>query len=159
VDTNTIRNEIAQAPYYVPLLLQRVKRHQPLGMDWEGWSNRLRAHMRRMKISQEKVAEHLGMTQGGVAHWLNGRREINLSDFFRLCSAAAADPREILFADKNAGAVLRDLRQLLEENPGLSDLVARPVDGGSAPARPPSPETGTQKRIAHRAVRRRKVKD
>ena len=34
--------------------------------------------MKETGITQEKLAEHIGVSQGGVAHWLNGRREPSL---------------------------------------------------------------------------------
>lgn len=68
-------------------------------MDWNGWGKRLAAHMRQERVTQEAVAEKMGVSQGAIAHWLSGRREINLSDFFRLCTVAGADPELILFGD------------------------------------------------------------
>ncbi|MCH4880197.1 LexA family transcriptional regulator [Pseudomonas sp. TMW22090] len=34
--------------------------------------------MKERKITQEKLAEHLGITQGAIAHWFSGRREPDL---------------------------------------------------------------------------------
>ncbi|WP_447547519.1 helix-turn-helix domain-containing protein, partial [Staphylococcus aureus] len=36
--------------------------------------------MKELGITQEKLAEELGMTQGGIGHWLRGSRHPSLSD-------------------------------------------------------------------------------
>ena len=42
------------------------------------WYELAKARMRDLKITQEVMAERLGVTQGAVAHWLSGRREPDL---------------------------------------------------------------------------------
>ncbi|MDZ5601712.1 S24 family peptidase [Pseudomonas sp. RP23018S] len=42
------------------------------------WYELARARMKEREITQEKLAEHMGVSQGGVAHWLSGRREPSL---------------------------------------------------------------------------------
>lgn len=66
--------------------------------------------MRKNHLSQEALGEAMGVSQGAVGHWLRGFREINLSDFWHLCAAAGADPREILFGETSAQAALDTLR-------------------------------------------------
>ncbi len=39
------------------------------------WNELARARMKARKITQDQLAEHLGVTQGAVAHWMGGRRE------------------------------------------------------------------------------------
>lgn len=77
-----------------------------------GWSERFRAHMRRHKLSQDHLGGQLNpqRTQATIGHWLRGIREINLREFFALCAAAGADPREILFGEDSAEAALSTLR-------------------------------------------------
>lgn len=43
-----------------------------------GWRDKAKLAMRVQDITQEKMAEHLGVSQGGIGHWLNGRREPSL---------------------------------------------------------------------------------
>lgn len=43
------------------------------------WYELAKARMKERKITQEKLAEHLGLTQGAIAHWFSGRREPDLS--------------------------------------------------------------------------------
>ncbi|MBD2782922.1 helix-turn-helix domain-containing protein [Xenorhabdus szentirmaii] len=40
----------------------------------EIWYELVKARMKEIGVSQEKLAESLGVTQGAVGHWLNGRR-------------------------------------------------------------------------------------
>ncbi|NER62546.1 helix-turn-helix domain-containing protein [Pseudomonas sp. MAFF212428] len=37
------------------------------------WNELARARMRELGLTQEKLAERLGVTQGGVGHWIRGR--------------------------------------------------------------------------------------
>ncbi|MFW9099590.1 LexA family transcriptional regulator [Pseudomonas sp. P4795] len=42
------------------------------------WYELAKARMKERKITQEKLAIEMGVTQGGVAHWMSGRREPSL---------------------------------------------------------------------------------
>jgi phage repressor protein C with HTH and peptisase S24 domain len=42
------------------------------------WYELAKARMKERRITQETLAEHMGVSQGGVAHWLSGRREPSL---------------------------------------------------------------------------------
>ncbi|MHC6226296.1 LexA family protein [Pseudomonas sp. X10] len=44
----------------------------------ENWIGFLTRYKREHKLSQDKLAERLGMTQGGVGHWLRGTRKPTL---------------------------------------------------------------------------------
>lgn len=44
------------------------------------WRDLAKARMKELNITQEKLAEVLGKTQGGVGHWLNGRRTPSLEE-------------------------------------------------------------------------------
>jgi transcriptional regulator with XRE-family HTH domain len=158
---NTIGNCRSQAFYYGLSVLPSKALAYPAKMAWSEWGKRLKAHMKVEGISQEKVGEHFDVTQGAVAHWLSGRREINLSDFFKLCAFVRADPRRILFGETEAVAVLSNLQTVLKENPGIRDMVARPVGPEELAARdakvaailPPAPRASVSSRrpksIAH----------
>ncbi|WP_236421941.1 LexA family transcriptional regulator [Pseudomonas syringae] len=43
------------------------------------WYELAKARMKERDITQEALAERMGVTQGGVAHWLSGRREPSLT--------------------------------------------------------------------------------
>lgn len=44
------------------------------------WNDLAKARMKEVGITQEKLAEMLGRTQGAIGHWLNGRREPGIDD-------------------------------------------------------------------------------
>lgn len=66
-------------------------------MSWRDWSTRLRAHLKEKPKPRGEIAAALGIGEAALRHWLNGTRNLNLEDFFRLCDAAEADPLLILF--------------------------------------------------------------
>ncbi|WP_149807292.1 helix-turn-helix domain-containing protein, partial [Salmonella enterica] len=39
------------------------------------WNELAKARMKQIGLTQDKLAEALGKTQGAIGHWLNGRRE------------------------------------------------------------------------------------
>jgi transcriptional regulator with XRE-family HTH domain len=65
--------------------------------EWKLWGPRFRVHMREKRLSTRDLAERLRMSESALRSWLNGNREVNVTDFFRLCDVAKADPRPILF--------------------------------------------------------------
>lgn len=44
------------------------------------WNELAKARMKQIGITQDKLAEALGKTQGAIGHWLNGRREPSIED-------------------------------------------------------------------------------
>jgi SOS-response transcriptional repressor LexA len=48
------------------------------------WIELVKAKMSELKITQEKLAERLAMSQGGVGHWLNKRRQPRIEDMNRV---------------------------------------------------------------------------
>lgn len=54
-----------------------------LGMNMK-WYELAKDLMKRRGISQETLAEHLGLTKGAVSHWLNARREPSLQDIAKI---------------------------------------------------------------------------
>lgn len=67
-----------------------AKRHPP------EWGVRLRRHIKAGERTMAEIARLMDMTEAGLRHWLNGTREINLSEFEELCAIAEADPCMIL---------------------------------------------------------------
>jgi SOS-response transcriptional repressor LexA len=51
------------------------------------WIELVKAKMSELKITQEKLAERLGMSQGGVGHWLSKRRQPSIEDMNRVLQA------------------------------------------------------------------------
>lgn len=62
------------------------------------WGSRFRLGLKAKKLTTGQVAEKMDLAESSVRSWLNGNREINLSDFFLLCDAAGLDPATVLFA-------------------------------------------------------------
>ncbi|MBM3104542.1 helix-turn-helix domain-containing protein [Pseudomonas sp. P66] len=44
----------------------------------DNWTDLVKARMREIKLTQEKLAERIGVTQGAVGHWLRGERHPKL---------------------------------------------------------------------------------
>jgi transcriptional regulator with XRE-family HTH domain len=72
--------------------------------EWKLWGPRFRVHMRENRLSTRGLAERLRMSESALRSWLNGNREVNVTDFFRLCDVAKADPRRILFGQVGLAA-------------------------------------------------------
>ena len=53
-------------------------------MNMKNWNALAKAKMKELKITQEMLAERLGVTQGAVAHWMSGRREPDLETIGRV---------------------------------------------------------------------------
>lgn len=48
--------------------------------------------MEQKELTAATVAEVLGMTEGGLRHWLNGTRKPSIDQFLDLCAAISLDP-------------------------------------------------------------------
>ena len=92
-------------------------------MTWKLWPDRFRQHLKRHGLTQAGLAEGLDdkVTPGTISHWLTGRRDINLTDFFSLCASAGADPAKILFGGDIEALTRAKLSSIIdsipEENP------------------------------------------
>ena len=51
--------------------------------------------MSELKVTQEILAERLGMSQGGIGHWLNKRRQPGLDDMNRVLQALGLEFLEV----------------------------------------------------------------
>ena len=59
------------------------------------WIELVKAKMSELKVTQEILAERLGMSQGGVGHWLNKRREPGIENMNRVLKALGMDFLEV----------------------------------------------------------------
>lgn len=48
------------------------------------WYDLAKTLMKEQGVTQEQLAEHLGITKGAVSHWLNARREPGLEEIARI---------------------------------------------------------------------------
>lgn len=90
---------------------------------WKSWGQRIRVHMREKKLRPVNVAASLEMSDSALRSWLNGTRQINLSDFFRLCDVVKADPRQMLFGSPGLSP---------EQRQALGEAVANLLENDTA---------------------------
>lgn len=90
----------------------------------ETWRERLSARLRHLKatdgMTQQKLADQLGVAQSTVAGWLHGRREPEtLKQFEDLAAAIQVPPSWLLFGEEESAedyALRQLLKQLNEEH-------------------------------------------
>ncbi|RON24949.1 Cro/Cl family transcriptional regulator [Pseudomonas brassicacearum] len=75
------------------------------------WIELVKAKMSDLKVTQEVLADRLGMSQGGVGHWLNKRRQPSIQDMNRVLRALGMDFLEVAM-------VIREVLQ--EDEPCLT---------------------------------------
>lgn len=63
------------------------------------WNQIVKARMSELGVTQEKLAERLGITQGGLGHWLNGRREPSLDMINRILVELEIPPLVVKVAE------------------------------------------------------------
>lgn len=61
----------------------------------DNWIALVKASMKDRKVTQDQLAERLGMSQGGVGHWLNKRRVPSLGDMNRVLAVLGLDDLEV----------------------------------------------------------------
>ncbi|MFJ2693420.1 LexA family protein [Pseudomonas sp. NPDC087336] len=59
------------------------------------WIALVKAKMSELKITQEILADRLGMSQGGIGHWLTKRRQPGIDDMNRVLQALGLDFLEV----------------------------------------------------------------
>ncbi|MBD0683212.1 MULTISPECIES: LexA family transcriptional regulator [unclassified Pseudomonas] len=59
------------------------------------WIELVKAKMKELRVTQVVLAERLGMSQGGVGHWLTKRREPSVEDMNRVLQALGMEFLEV----------------------------------------------------------------
>jgi SOS-response transcriptional repressor LexA len=59
------------------------------------WIELVKAKMSELKITQTELGERVGMSQGGIGHWLNKRREPGVTEMNRVLQALGMDFLEV----------------------------------------------------------------
>jgi len=47
-------------------------------------AERIRVELARRRVTQEQLAEHLGVTQAAVSYWTSGKRKPSIGDLVRI---------------------------------------------------------------------------
>jgi SOS-response transcriptional repressor LexA len=78
------------------------------------WIALVRTKLRELKLTQEKLAERVGASQGGVGHWLNKRRQPDLETMNKVLHALGLGHLEVALVVRERKASNDDLNP--EEN-------------------------------------------
>lgn len=65
--------------------------------DMNTWATRIKSRMKELDLTQEELAQKMGLTRGAVTHYLAGRRIPPLKQFQKLASILKADPAWLQF--------------------------------------------------------------
>jgi SOS-response transcriptional repressor LexA len=72
------------------------------------WIKAVRGRMRAIGMTQEQLAQKLGVSQGGIGHWLNGRREPTVEIINNMLLAVGLPALSVLNTDhpSSSGAIM-----------------------------------------------------
>lgn len=79
------------------------------------WIELVKAKMSELKVTQEILAERLGMSQGGVGHWLNKRRQPGIDDMNRVLKALGLEFLEVALVIREPDASEDDGQNLVKK--------------------------------------------
>jgi len=72
------------------------------------WIALVRTKLRELKLTQEKLAERVGASQGGVGHWLNKRRQPDLPTMNKVLHALGLEHLEVALVIRDRSAANED---------------------------------------------------
>ena len=75
----------------------------------DNWIALVKASMKDRKVTQGELAERLGMSQGGVGHWLNKRRVPSLADMNRVLAELGLGYLEVALEIRERAAQVPEL--------------------------------------------------
>lgn len=96
-------------------------------------------------VRQNEQRPDYHVSRGQVNHWLNGRRDPRLFEFFALCQVVGADPGEVLFGQR-----------VLQNNFAPGSAAARLL--ASTAAEPPAPIYARDSKIRSFKAKKRRVR-
>lgn len=79
------------------------------------WVARIKSCMKELGMTQEELANKMGITRGAVTHYLAGRRVPPLKQFQKLASILKADPAWLQFGTANERASAKKLVEKQEK--------------------------------------------
>ncbi|WP_339053943.1 LexA family transcriptional regulator [Arsenophonus endosymbiont of Crataerina pallida] len=88
------------------------------------WNVLAKTKMKEKGLSQEKLGEILGKTQGAIAHWLNGRREPSIEDIAKIMKVLGISEINL-----NSDANVKEIKQDKIEFIGVLKEGSVPVVG------------------------------
>jgi len=77
----------------------------------QSWTDRIKAQMKETGLTQEEVAEKMGITRGAITHYLAGRRIPPLKQFQKLASVLKVDPAWLQFGINPDAATLKRMEK------------------------------------------------
>lgn len=104
------------------------------------WGSKLRAHLRNTDQSIPSVAEKMGLTEGGLRHWLNGTRTASVDEVLKLIKVSGADPRAIL-------GIVTEETQAIDQIQNVLSKIRRPLMTGRPLGEPPPSPSQKKKRV------------
>lgn len=66
------------------------------------WTMRIKTRMKELEMTQETLANKMGITRGAVTHYLSGRRVPPLKQFHKLATVLKVDPAWLQFGTTDA---------------------------------------------------------
>jgi SOS-response transcriptional repressor LexA len=109
------------------LLAEGVTRKVP---HMDKWIELVKAKMSELKITQTELGERVGMSQGGIGHWLNKRREPGVAEMNRVLQALGMDFLEVAMVIREPQPVANDDMPLTQK---YNPYFRYPVSEWSAP--------------------------
>lgn len=79
------------------------------------WIELVKAKMSELNVTQEILAERLGMSQGGIGHWLNKRRQPGIDDMNRVLHALGMEFLEVALVIREPDTSKEDGQDLVRK--------------------------------------------
>jgi len=92
-----------------------IHRIQKMRHVMNTWATRIKSRMKEMDMTQEELANKMGITRGAVTHYLAGRRVPPLKQFQKLASILKADPAWLQFGTANELASSKKMAEKQEK--------------------------------------------
>ncbi len=74
-------------------------------LQMDKWIALVRIKLRELNLTQEKLAERVGASQGGVGHWLNKRRQPDLETMNKVLQALGLEHLEVALVIRERSAM------------------------------------------------------
>ncbi|MBV4474093.1 XRE family transcriptional regulator [Pseudomonas sp. B2M1-30] len=103
------------------------------------WIELVKAKMSELKVTQVELGERVGMSQGGIGHWLNKRREPGVTEMNRVLKALGMEFLEVAMVIREPQIDAHDEMPLAQK---YNPYFRYPVSDWNAPveARESAPE-------------------